>query len=76
MRCKWSKNARFGRNTGCSMIKIVVMFVLLMVAMSMIGNFVTKFLRGPPPAAELPRAKCGHCGRQVVGTSPCICGKG
>ena len=58
------------------MIKIVVMFLLLMLALSMVGNLVTKFLRGPPPPADLTRAKCGHCGRTVVGTAPCQCGRG
>jgi hypothetical protein len=58
------------------MIKIVVMFLLLMLALSMVGNFVTKFLRAPPPPPNLARAKCGHCGRTVVGTAPCVCGKG
>ena len=35
------------------MIKIVVMFLLLMLAASMVASFVTKFLRGPPaPPAQ------------------------
>jgi hypothetical protein len=42
----------------------------------MVGNMVTKFLRGPPTPPPLTRAKCGHCGRPVLGTAPCICGKG
>ncbi len=60
------------------MIKIVVLFLLLMLIVSMVGNVVTKFLRGPtvPPQVNLTRAKCAHCGRTVIGTAPCVCGKG
>ena len=62
------------------MIKIVVVFLMLMLIVSMIGNFVTKFLRGDPPEPKVAkgqtRAKCAHCGRTVVGTAPCVCGKG
>lgn len=58
------------------MIKIVLMFLLLLLALSMVGSLVTKFLRGPTKPPELTRAKCAHCGRVVVGTAPCICGKG
>ena len=58
------------------MIKIVVLFLLLVLALSMVGSVVTKFLRGPPAPPELTRAKCAHCGRTVVGTAPCVCGKG
>ena len=57
------------------MIKIVVMFLLLMLAITMVGSFVTKFLRGPPAPPVLSRAKCAHCGRVVMGTAPCVCGK-
>jgi hypothetical protein len=58
------------------MIKIVVMFLALMLVLSMVGNLITKFLRGPPAPPPLTRATCGHCGRPVIGTAPCICGKG
>ncbi len=59
------------------MIRIVIFFLLVLVGISMIGNLVTKFLRGPPQPPQLgPRAKCGNCGRTVIGTTPCICGKG
>jgi hypothetical protein len=60
------------------MIKIVVMFLLLLLGLSMVGSLVTKFLRGPkvPPVITATRAKCGHCGRTVLGTAPCVCGKG
>ena len=60
------------------MIKIVVMFLLLVLALSMVGSMVTKFLRGPkpPPVITATRAKCAHCGREVIGTAPCVCGKG
>ena len=59
------------------MVKIVVMFLLLMLVLSMVGNLAVKLLRGPPaPPPPLTRAKCGHCGRVVTGTAPCTCGKG
>lgn len=58
------------------MIKIVVMFLLLLLAVSMVGSMVTKLLRGPRQPPVLSQAKCAHCGRTVVGTAPCVCGKG
>jgi hypothetical protein len=60
------------------MIKIVLMGLLLLAGLSMIGNFIGGFLRGPkpPPPKLATRAKCAHCGRTVLGTTPCICGKG
>ena len=62
------------------MIKIVILFLLLMAAVAMIGNLfrpggLLGFLRPPPPIAQT-KAKCAHCGRTVVGTAPCVCGKG
>ena len=60
------------------LLKIVVIFLGLMMIISMIGNFVTKFF--PPKTPDLPKAqtkaKCGTCGRVVIGTAPCVCGKG
>ena len=59
------------------MIKIVILFLLVLVGIAMIGNIVTKLLRGPPEPPKLAtRAKCGNCGRTVIGTTPCVCGKG
>lgn len=58
------------------LFKIILVFLLAVVALAMIGSTVTKMLRGPKAAPELTRAKCAHCGRTVVGTAPCICGKG
>ena len=63
------------------MIKIVVLFLLLMVAVSMIGNLfrpggLLGFLRPPPPPIAETKAKCAQCGRTVTGTAPCVCGKG
>ncbi len=60
------------------MLKIVVIFLGLMLIVSMIGSFVTKFIapRPPEPPKGQTRAKCANCGRTVVGTAPCICGKG
>lgn len=60
------------------MLKIVVMFLALMLIISMIGSLVTKFMgpKAPPAPKAQTRAKCGHCGRTVIGTAPCVCGKG
>ena len=61
------------------MIKIVVLFLMLMLVISMVGNLVTKFfgVAKPPEAPKVQtRATCSNCGRVVVGTAPCICGKG
>ena len=60
------------------MIKIVLMFLMLMLVISMIGNLVTKFMGTKPPLVQKgqTKAKCGNCGRTVTGTAPCICGKG
>ena len=59
------------------MIKIVLMFLMLMLVISMIGNLVTKFMGSKPPIAKRQTtAKCGNCGRTVLGTAPCVCGKG
>ena len=62
------------------MIKIVILFLLLMVAVSMIGSLfrpggLLGFLRPPPPIAQT-KATCAQCGRTVTGTAPCVCGKG
>jgi hypothetical protein len=60
------------------MLKIVVIFLGLMLIVSMIGNLVTKFFAPKPPAdvRGQTKAKCGNCGRTVIGTAPCVCGKG
>lgn len=60
------------------MLKIAIVFLLLIVGVSMLGSTVAKFLRGPkaPPTLSAKRAKCSNCGRPVLGTAPCICGKG
>lgn len=61
------------------MVKIVILFLLVLAGISMIGNFLKPGgwlgrTREPPKVVE--RSKCGHCGRTVIGTTPCICGKG
>ena len=58
------------------MVKIIIVFLVLLVALSMVGSTIAKFLRGPKEPPVLTRAKCAHCGRTVVGTAPCLCGKG
>ena len=60
------------------MVKIILVFLALMVGLSMAGNAFVKLMRGPkaPPPLNGTQAKCGHCGRTVTGTAPCVCGKG
>jgi hypothetical protein len=60
------------------MIKIVVVFLALVIGVSMLGSTITKFLRGPkaPPTLTATRSTCANCGRTVIGTAPCVCGKG
>ena len=75
----WSRNGRCVPSTGFSMVKIVLLFLAVMLGLSMAGNAFVKLLRGappPPPPVAATKAKCGHCGREVIGTAPCVCGKG
>lgn len=59
------------------MIKVVVMFLMLMLVISMIGNLISKFMGPKPPLGKSQtKAICASCGRTVLGTAPCICGKG
>lgn len=60
------------------MIKIVFLFLGLMLIISMIGSMVSKFLglKAPPATKTQTRATCANCGRPVIGTAPCVCGKG
>ena len=60
------------------MVKIILVFLVVMAGVSMAGNAFVKMLRGRKPPTPLAgtKAKCGHCGRTVTGTAPCICGKG
>lgn len=62
------------------MFKIVIVFLMVMLIISMAASAITRFLRAaaPPPRVDKgqTRAKCGHCGRAVLGTAPCVCGKG
>jgi hypothetical protein len=58
------------------MVKIVLIFLVVMLGLSMAGNAFVKLFRGTPPPTTATKAKCGHCGRTVIGTAPCVCGKG
>jgi hypothetical protein len=59
------------------LFKIILVFLLAMVAVAMLGSTVVKFLRGPGAAPRTAStAKCAHCGRPVRGTAPCVCGRG
>jgi predicted permease len=59
------------------LFKIILIFLLAIVAIAMLGSTVVKLLRGPDPAPRVASAaKCAHCGRPVRGTAPCVCGKG
>ena len=65
------------------MFKVVIVFLLIMLVIAMTASAITRFLRGDSPRpVSRPldksqiRARCGHCGRPVLGTTPCACGKG
>lgn len=59
------------------LFKTIIVFLAAIAAVAMLGSTVVKFLRGPAPKpTAVTRAKCGHCGRPVVGTAPCVCGQG
>lgn len=58
------------------LFKIILVFLLAIVAVAMLGSTVVKFLRGPDAAPRVANAKCAHCGRPVKGTAPCVCGQG
>ncbi|WP_092896341.1 hypothetical protein [Rhodobacter sp. 24-YEA-8] len=55
--------------------KIILIFLCAMALVGMIGKILfpdARMLRGRPAKA----AKCGHCGRPLLGRSPCDCRKG
>lgn len=70
------------------MFKVVIVFLLVMLILAMGASALMRALRGPDAGPRLSdrfrrpldksqtRAKCGHCGRPVEGTAPCVCGKG
>lgn len=60
------------------MFKVVIVFLLFMLILSMAASAISRFFRGTPPKVDKGqiRARCAHCGRVVVGTAPCSCGKG
>jgi hypothetical protein len=62
------------------LVKIIIVFLLAMVAIGMIGKVlfpgaITRSVTRRMPG-QLKTARCGACGREVVGTKPCVCGKG
>ena len=66
------------------LIKVVMLFLLAMVAIAMVGKLlfpgaITRSVTRRMPrrmAGRFGMARCGHCGREVVGTRRCVCGKG
>lgn len=73
------RSARFGRDTGCDMIKAVLIFLLVMVVGGMLSNLlfpgsvrrsIDKRLRPAKPAT------CPKCGRFIIGSRGCDCKKG
>lgn len=52
------------------MIKIVLFFLIALMALAMIGRF--RF--GGPPKRRLGPGKCPSCGRYRIGPGPCPCG--
>lgn len=68
----------FGRATGFSMVKAVLLFLLVMVVISMVGNALSggALTRAAKKRLRLPRAAtCSRCGRYLIGKSGCDCGK-
>ena len=62
------------------LVKVVVLFLLAMVAIGMVGKLlfpgaITRTITRRMPG-RLGTARCGACGRDVIGTKPCVCGKG
>ena len=62
------------------LVKVVMLFLLAMVAIGMVGKLlfpgtITRTITRRMPG-RLGVARCGACGRDVVGTKPCVCGKG
>ena len=62
------------------LVKVVMLFLLAMVAIAMVGKLlfpgaISRSISRRMPG-RLGTARCGSCGRPVVGTRPCVCGKG
>ncbi len=59
------------------MIKGAIFFLLVMAAIGMIGNAIAPGSVGRMVRKRLPKAaRCGRCGRYVLGKTGCDCGKG
>jgi len=79
MRWPQLKIARFGRATGCNMIKAVLVFLLVMLAIGMVGNALFPGRIGSSVKKRLGLANpatCKRCGRYVIGSKGCDCKKG
>ncbi len=73
------KIVRFGRGTGCNMIKAVIVFLLVMLAIGMVGNALFPGRIGGSVKKRLGLANpatCKRCGRYVIGSKGCDCKKG
>ena len=60
------------------MVKLVTLFLIVVVVLAMFGKLGWLGKLGatrPKPRMGKP-ATCIHCGRHVIGTAPCDCGKG
>lgn len=59
------------------LVKIILVFLLVMVAIGMLGNLVTGGRLGRSVRRSiLPKAAtCPKCGRHLIGRSGCDCGK-
>lgn len=59
--------------------KIVVFFLIFMLALGMFGKWRRKILgrlSGKTQAGLRRPAKCRACGKYLLGDAPCSCGKG
>lgn len=73
------KSARFCRGLGCSMVKAILFFLLVMVIIAMIGRAITRASgRKIRPLGVANVQACPHCGRKdiagaILGRKSCGC---
>ncbi len=67
----------YGRGTGCNMLfKVSILFLLGMVVIAMIGKLLFPGAIGRAVRKRIgPASSCGRCGRYVIGSNGCDCGK-
>ena len=56
------------------MLKMVGLFLVVIVAVSVLGRVRLGGLLPKPPGAQTKPGKCAKCGRFQIGKGPCECG--